>query len=637
MKKKRRKPEGTRPASPRVLDAPNSLPLLSPGRLAVLLAVLAVVPYANVFSNNFVLDDFPIIVENTLIRDVRNVGELFTSNYWGEGDPARDRGLYRPLTVFTYAIDYAFWKLKPLGYHLVNLVLHAAVTLLLFVIAMNLLRSSVAAFIAAAIFAVHPVHTEAVTGIVGRAELLAALFFMLAFSFGQAVGIPRLRTIYNPLVLRSPTMSASVIAALFYFFGLLSKETAVALPAIVLVHDLSAIDRSDNSQNKKNRTKESTPALATLRYAGFGIALLVYLAMRNSVVVHRNIWAGFVGVPVDERVLTASRVLMEYLALLVYPRTLIADYWKPDVPIARSAAEPLVLLSLLLWVLLGVAAVWSWRKARSVFFCLGWFFITIFPVSNILLTIGVGKAERILYLPSAGFCLVIGALFAMVEKRIRKSWLLVLALIPVLLLFSIRTYVRNLDWKDNMTLALATLKVSPTSPLFNQMAAAEYRKRGENDRAIPLLQESIRQRPEEHLYHYNLGNVYLDLKQYDLAVASYQEALRLKPGYLEAMNNLGQAQMETGDNAEAVKTYTALLSMDRRYLKGYLNLGAAYFNLENFSEAARVLREGLTVTPDFGGLHLNLAAVLQKLGQSQEASQEYQKAIALDPSLKDIN
>ncbi|MFY9557948.1 MAG: tetratricopeptide repeat protein [Blastocatellia bacterium] len=636
MKKKRRKPVATKPATPQVPDSTRSSPLLSTGRLAVLLAVLAVVPYVNAFSNDFALDDIPIIVENTLIRDLRNVGALFTTNYWGEGDTARDRGLYRPLTVFTYAIDYAFWGLKPIGYHLVNLVLHAAVTLLLFVIAMNILRSAMAAFIAAAIFAVHPVHTEAVTGIVGRAEVLAALLFMLAFLFGQRYGVPRLRTIYKPLDLKSPTMSACIIAALFYFFGLLSKETAVALPAIILVHDLTAKDRAD-IQDKKNRSKTSMPALTTVRYVGFGIALLVYLAMRNSVVVKRNIWSGFVGVPVDERVLTASRVLMEYLALLIYPRTLIADYWKPDVPIARSAAEPLVLLSLLLWVLLGVVAVWSWRRARSVFFCLTWFFITIFPVSNILLAIGVGKAERILYLPSAGFCLVIGALFALVEKKMNKSWLIVLALIPVLLLFSIRTYTRNADWKDNMTLALATLKVTPTSPLFNQIAASEYRKLGENDKATPFLQEAIRQRPEEHSYHYNLGNVYLDLKQYDLAVASYQEALRLKPGYLEAMNNLGQAQMEKGNNAEAVKTYTALLSKDRSYLKAYLNLGAAYFNLENFGEAARVLREGLTVAPDFGGLHLNLSAVLQKMGQGQEAAQEYQKAISLDPSLKETN
>src|SRR5437868_432836 len=155
---------------------------------AVLIAALAVLPYVNALRNEFVLDDIAIVVENPLIRDVSNIGQIFTTNYWRTGGvdgSIIDSGLYRPLTVFSYAVDYSLWKLNPAGYHLVNVALHAITSVLVFFLALDVLASPMAATVAAAIFAVHPIHTEAVTSIVGRAELLAALFFIAAFWFAR--------------------------------------------------------------------------------------------------------------------------------------------------------------------------------------------------------------------------------------------------------------------------------------------------------------------------------------------------------------------------------------------------------------------------------------------------------------------
>lgn len=634
MKKRRRKAAQPKlPSTPRPVEQQRAEPLFSTSRLAIVVALLAFVPYVNTFSNDFVLDDVPIVVENPVIRDLSNVGRMLTTNFWGEEvETEQHRGLYRPVTNLSYALDYAFWDLKPTGYHIVNVALHAITTVVLFLIAINLLQSSLAAFTAASIFAVHPIHTEAVTGIVGRTELLAALFFLLAFWFGRPEApLPFLRPRSRPDEWRFRAIAIWGGAALLYLFGLLSKEIAVSLPAVLLVYDLT---RGEESGDKLRHSQLTKSGLMFLRYVGFAIALVAYFALRNNVIKNRNIWVGFIGVPFEERVLTASRVLMEYLALLIYPRTLMADYWKPDVPIARSPGEPLVLLSLLLWGVLVVAAVYSWRKARPLFFCIAWFFITVMPVSNLPFAIGLGKAERILYLPSAGFSLLVGGLFGLAGKKIGRIWPLMVVLIPILSILTIRTYERNKDWKNNLTLAQATLEVSPTSPLLNQIAASEYRTRGETEKGVSLLQEAIRQRPEEYSYHYNLGNVYLDLKQYNQAIASYQEALRLKPGYLKALNNLGQAQMGVGNNSDAVKTFTTLLSIDRKYQYAYPNLGSAYINLGNLAEAARIFREGLVVFPDFAELHLSLALVLEKMGQVDEAAQEHQKAIALDPSLK---
>src|SRR5690349_5582902 len=157
--------------------------------LALVVVALAALPYINALKNEFVLDDIAIVVEDPLIRDVGNFGQIFTTNYCGTGSSDAaiiDSGLYRPLTVFSYAVDYGAWKLDPVGYHAVNVVLHAIASVLLFFVALEILASPIAAAATAAVFAVHPMHTEAVTSIVGRAELLAAHFFIAAFWFARS-------------------------------------------------------------------------------------------------------------------------------------------------------------------------------------------------------------------------------------------------------------------------------------------------------------------------------------------------------------------------------------------------------------------------------------------------------------------
>ncbi|HEY3129230.1 MAG TPA: tetratricopeptide repeat protein [Acidobacteriota bacterium] len=611
---------------PRHLDKPFDARRRAP--FLVALALLAVIPYLNALTDNFVYDDFPIIVDNPLIRDLANVGKILTTDYWGVKEIPEGLGVYRPLALLSYALDYAFWDLKPFGYHFINVALHTINTLLFFGVAFRLTGSLWAAFAAGSIFAVHPIHTEAVTSVVGRAELLASLFFLLAFSVAAFRTTPRASSAGAQV---NPSWALNAAVGLLYFLGLLSKESAITLPAVLLVYDLKL--RKETGLISKT----SRPAIPPIvgRYWALAVALLVYLSIRASIVTAaRHIWIGFAAISNYERVLTASRVLMEYLALLIFPRVLSADYWKPEVPIAHSMTEPQVLLSMSVWVVAVVYAVSLWRKFPLLVFSMAWFFVTVLPMSNLLFTIGVGKAERILYLPSMGFCLLAAAIYVLAEPILRRKWLALIPLLPILILFGTRTYVRNSDWKDNLTLALATLKVAPTSLPATQIAAAEYRKRHETAEALPLLEEVVRQRPDGYTERYNLANAYLDLKQYDEAIASYREAIRLKPDYLDAMNNMGRAQNEAGKTTDAIKTYTTILSLDRNYLPVYLNLASVYLKSGDFPQAARVCREGLAIFPNSGGLHMNLAIALNGMGQAQQSAQEYQRAITLDPSLK---
>jgi tetratricopeptide (TPR) repeat protein len=312
---------------------------------------------------------------------------------------------------------------------------------------------------------------------------------------------------------------------------------------------------------------------------------------------------------------------MEYLALLVFPHTLRAHYWKPEVPIAQSPAEPLVLLSLLLWIGLGILAFRSFRKARPLFFSLAWFFITILPVSNLLFAIGVGKAERILYLPSVGFCLLAGWLYGWLEKRMpTRGTLLLVLLIPILSIFAIRTYHRNRDWKDNLTLGLATLKASPTSPIFNGIVGVEYSNRGEPDRAIPFLQEAIRQRPEWPGYYNNLGGAYFRKGLFDLAIEQYEQALRINPNDSMTHGNLGAVYFKKNQIDEAIKAFNLALQIAPDYALARYNLGNAYYRKGLLDQAIEQYEQAIRLNPNYQPARNNLRRVLQEKSEFPRSS-----------------
>jgi tetratricopeptide (TPR) repeat protein len=627
-KQNRTKPDKARPKT--TAPEPRAASARLVAACALLVVLLAATPYLNTFANTFVLDDIGIIVENPLVRSAGNIREIFTTNYWSRGQKnagAIDPGLYRPLTVWSYAVDYRLGGLDPTGYHAVNLALHALASVLVFFIAFDLL-SPLAAFAAAAIFAVHPVHTEAVTGIVGRAEVLATVFFLLAFWFAR-VPVPREHRPFH----RGRALLSMSAAGLFYLLGLFSKESAATLPAVLLVYDY--IRREEIFANGARRSPAPPSAFVFARYVVFAVAAGIYFLFRaHAVTAPSNIWVGFVGVTAGQRILTASRVLMEYLLLLFFPVSLSAEYWKEALPIARSL-EPAVLLSLGLWALLGYVAFWSARKARTLLFALAWMFITLLPVSNILFPIGVGKAERILYLASAGFCLGAGWLYERVEKKVSRKALLPLAFAPLVLILALRTYYRNFDWKDDLTLALATLKQYPNSPLMSNRAGLEYHKRGDKEKALPLLEQSVRERPDSAAYRINLGEVYDAYGRTDDAIREFNIALQLDPSSAEVHNDLGAAYFSAGRIDPAIEHFRRAVSLKPDLSDAHSNLGGLYLMKNNYAEAIRELDTALKLNPDNAEALNNLGTAYIRQGRINLAIEQYQKALRLKPDYAD--
>jgi hypothetical protein len=363
----------------------------------VALALLAILPFLPGTRGGFFEDDFPIIYHNPALRDGRALWRVFGQDYWHE----RGRGgLYRPLTVLSYGIDRLIWGAEPTvgapdprGMHRTNLALHAAVSLLLLAILHRRMDSRTRAWLGAALFAVHPVHTEAIVHLVGRAELLMALLFLAGFHLHGRSG------------------PARWLAPVCYLGAMLSKESGVMLPAVLVI---DAWLRSAPGQIGVWRSWRAQ-ARALWPHA---VALACYLTVRGLVLgatlspprrfaLHvPGQYLAFPDPASGEIPLTMLHALGEYLLLLVAPVWLSADY--SGFPHHVTLARPVLLSGLALAGLLG-AAWWSYRRGVREPACwLAWFLLTLLPVSNLLAVSGVVMAERLLYLPSVAVCALAG-------------------------------------------------------------------------------------------------------------------------------------------------------------------------------------------------------------------------------------
>jgi tetratricopeptide (TPR) repeat protein len=590
-----------------------------------ILAVLATLPFLNTFGNDFAFDDKLAIVENPRIKSLRNIPILLASGYWAQ-NPTGGK-LYRPLVTISYAVNYALGGLHPFGYHLINLLLHLGVSLLLYRVAVRLFHHREGALVAAALFAVHPLHTEAVTGIVGRAELFAAVFFLLGWWWDLE---SRGRWRY---------IAGSVVA---FGLALISKEHAVALPGVLVLSELyTAKDRDGQSPPEAARR---LPWFVS-RYAGYLAVLTGYLLIRFAVIgmdVPRpalldNPLAHVTLVP---RLLTALEVAGRYLWLMVWPQSLSPDYSYNQIPVVHSPLAPGFLLALLAWgTLIGIAC-WSYRGARQAFLCVGFMLVTFSLASNFLVPIGTIMGERLFYLPSAGLCLLAGVAWQRAMewcrdrspfKQVRWVGLGLLAVIVVLL--AARTVMRNQDWRDHATLFLRALEVAPNSAKVHSNLGGVYLDRGLYDDGKRELEASLAILPTVHA-HRNLGTLYLRKGLPEAAIAEYRKAIALGPRDAEAYNNLGYVLLDQGSVEEAITALGKAVILDPNVADAHYTLGRALAEQERWPEAIAEYEEARRLTPDFMEASYALGLALEETGQYQAAAQAFEEALRLKPGLK---
>jgi len=610
-------------------------------RMMVVLGVFAAGLYANTFANRFAIDDLMVVQLNRFTRQgLAGIPKMLTTLYWA-GAWDRNIGVYRPLSLIGLAAQWQFFRDVPMAYHIVSVLLYVLTILLLFRTLRQLLSSysPLVAFVAALIFAAHPVHTEVVANIKSQDELLC-------FIFALSTALFILKNV------KSPSPATVCFACGCFFLALLAKESAlVFLGAIPLMlyffRDLKP----------KALVRETAPlvAVAVLWFAlhqwvvhGNGPLLLASTRDENSLVGAKT----FV-----EREATAVYMIGRYLRLLVFPHPLSYDYSYNEIPII-SFADAKAAVSLLVCAALGVVAVRGLKKKSFVSFGILLFFISISMTSNLIVLIGATMAERFLYVPSLGFCIIVTYCwirFLAVPNGIGTSlgWtnLRFLPLYLLLSLYAYKTYTRNADWRDNLSLFTADVRSSPGSARAHYNAGNEMvdrlvlPNRGQDVDtrksvlrvAIGELETAVKIDSTAFLYRVKLAYAYMYDDSYAKAAEQASIAVGISATDAQAYFVLGAADYSLGKYDDAIKYLTIAINKGLNDEGTWNYLGGAYSSTNDFEKARDCFEKALRVNPQSVYANKNLGIAYRNLHQLDKALEAFQRALDANPSDPELN
>ncbi|MBI4545323.1 MAG: tetratricopeptide repeat protein [Gemmatimonadetes bacterium] len=504
---------------------------------AVLVGALAFAVYANTLQNGFAWDDPILIIQNEEIHEASWLTFL-TTPHGGKGTRGVGAWVYRPLVDISLALN---WRLgggnNPSGFHLTNVLLHVACTLLVFVLLLELTGSARGALAGAAVFAVHPVHTEAVNNISFRADLLATLFYLTACI----------------LYLRRPGAAVRVAGiTLCYVLALGGKEMAITLPAVLLLLEA--------------RRAEAGRIPRAIRedwwlFLGLVLITLIYVAIRSEVL-QAEVWLpAYVGsLTLQERIATPVRNLVfEHWRLLLWPQDLTVDYGSSRIQTV-GATHPTFMVAALALSSLCALAILGLKRCPLASVAIGWYMVTILPVSNLLFLFSIWVAERTLYLPSVALSILTAVTIRKLPAGLRV-WTPA-ALVALLFLGGWRTWVRNADWRSNETLMAALFRDHPRSTVANVNLGLSLYQQGQSQKALPHLRLAYQalEHNHENAFHgpvvLALGTTYLRYGLWEEAEAVLRPHPELSvPGWPGASPSrevyLVQAWRERGETEKA--------------------------------------------------------------------------------------
>jgi protein O-mannosyl-transferase len=521
------------------------------------IVLVAVLCYANALANGFVSDDALVVGNNPLVTGVSGLWRAFAHPYWPE---ASNAGQYRPLVIASFVIDRGVLHLGAWWVHLVNIGWHAAVCLLVYRV-LAIVVTLEGALFGALWFALQPVHAEAVAMSVGRCELMAAAFVLVAWLAHRDRGR---------------------LAPLWFAAALASKESGIVFLGLAVLHDL-LLEPDRRAAFTRRRPLYLAYALVGAVYAA---ALSLVFAHRKFVVTAAT-WD--YASPTD-RWLTMLRVVPEYLRLLLAPLDLRIDYSPRTIDLVTSVT-PAVVFGAVLLIASGVVTALAWRRARAVALGLLWFIIALSPVSNVLFPSGVVLAERTLYLPTVGAAMVAAWLF---ERAVAVRPRAVLALAAILFgAFAIRTWTRTPFWHDKRHYVMAWVDEQPESyrahyavgmVLFLEQQWPEAQRecwiarrlyggdtgpyitgaeialaRRDTTYAVALLDSALRRSPRDYAALYDLATIRRIQGRYRAAIALAFGAYEASPDSVGAIDILTGAAQQIGDFDDADQAFRRAL------------------------------------------------------------------------------
>ena len=570
------------------------------------LAAVIAAAYGPSLRGGFVWDDRPLIVENHLVREKGSLGTLLTTSFWQTGDRHdRFRSFFRPVVSLTYAADYAVWGLRPFGFRLTNLMLHLLCCWLIYLLAMGEGLGPRASLAGAALFAAHPVHVESVAWISGRTDLVCAAFFLgafLAFRRGTAG--------------RGRHPGWRALSVVLFLPALLAKEMAATLPVVI---GLDAWLRSGGG-----RRGARAGFVAVFPYLA---VLAVYIVARHAVLgseaeaLYRLGWISHVA--------TAVFVLARYATLLILPIGLDAHY---PYRVVETLASSLVLISV---VLLGVVA-WLGARLRrrdpSSCFWLLWIAACLAPVLAFGKFGDILLADRFLYLPSAGLCLLAARFVAPALRgeatRVRRA-IVAGASALIVILFVAQSGLRAQVWRDDLTLFTRMAETSPASAMVRSNLGLAYYQRGDYARAIDEFDLSISLVPGYALAFNDKAAALERMGRYSEALDAYEQALRVAPGLPEARINAGSLLVRLGRADEGLDRLAAVVRDHPRYPAALYAYASALESAGRGDEALPYLERARESDPFFPNTYYLLGKIFLERGEGAKAAESMRRFLDL--------
>ena len=581
-----------------------------PDVLALLaLGLLVVVCYLPAMLwGGFVWDDNPCIKVDP-VRDVSGLWQIWFSPSDIEGEKH-----YWPLIYTTFWLEHKLWGFDPTGYHIINVLLHLANTLLLWHLVRRL--SVPGAWVVAAVFAVHPLHVESVAWVIERKDVLSGLFYLSAvLAWMRFVEQPRRGWYVCSLVL--------------YAAGLLSKSIVITLPVALLIWHWWQQGRVTSAD--------------LLRLVPFGVVGLIITVGDLSFYQSREALA--LGYSLTERVLIAAHALWFYAGKLLWPFELAVVYPRWDIHVADPLAWGYVIAAAALAV-----ALWCFRHqvGRGPLAGVLFFVVTLSPVLGFV-DYGYMQfafvADRFQYLAGLGImAVVIGAVTYGVGRLSdwwqKGAWVVASVVIVVL---GLLTWRQASIWRDDETLNRHIIALNPQArDAYLNLGDALY-EQGRYEEALDVTRIAVERRPEHFQAHFNLGATLDKLGRFEEAETHLRRAIALGPQNLDASHQLTELLFRMGEDAQdnrkpeaAAEYYIRALEIDPHYVEALHRLASLITDQQRYDEALELFQRLVAIDPSDAVAHGNIGVVLFYLGRSDEALQHFDQALSLNPTLENV-
>ncbi|XP_075235033.1 protein O-mannosyl-transferase Tmtc3-like [Lycorma delicatula] len=622
--------------------------------LSTVIFVTCVVCYYNSCYCGFVFDDISAIKENRDLRPHTPVKNVFFNDFWGTPMyKEQSHKSYRPLCVLTFRWNYLIHQLEPMGYHLVNMILHGVVCLLYFRMCSMFLPET-SGFVAALLFAVHPIHTEAVTGVVGRAETLSSVYFLASFMFYIKATRRKRSTGWRPLALSMVSVATAMLC----------KEQGITVTGVCAVYELFVAQKlrlndmqyfirwlfSSKASLHHTWTSDATKRLCVLIATTITLLLIRLQVMGSKLPIFTRFDNPASVTDTPTRQLSYNYLVSVNLWLLLFPCDLCCDWTMGTVPLVESFFDHRNLATVFAYAVIATLSYIALttdnkQQATMIIMSLAFLIFPFLPASNLFFPVGFVVAERVLYMPSMGFCMLIGYGWnVLIEKRYNKlAWM---GLSFLLLAHGCKTIRRNWDWESEYTIFMAGLRVNQrNAKLFNNVGHA-LEGQGRFQEALQYFNKAVSVQQDDIGAHINVGRTYNHLKMFKEAEDAYLKAksllpkakpgesyqARIAPNHLNVFLNLANLIAKNSTRLEeADMLYRQAISMRADYTQAYINRGDVLLKLNRTKEAQEVYERALFYDSNNPDIYYNLGVVFLEQGKASQALAYLDKALEFDP------